>query len=332
MGSHSAPRRRVWNLPPDGFRELRRSCLLGRKTCADLLGCSLSAVRAWDRGTHRVPWSAVKLLRLYRQGDLGALRHEWRGWTLNRNGLVSPEGLVYARSDLGWWSLTCRQAEAFRRGPRQRATGGSVPEPPGTAVEASVSVGELPGRSGRALGPSPLTALAAAVADAGSSEGAAPALQGGERSEPTEGAGLVYNSTSVSLSAEIKERCGFQPVEAASKWCHNDATSLPEFARENDPSHPAPAGSLGGGSGQRCQRPRDQPERVPDPRHPELGHLPEASYGGRGAACAADRRGSVSTSGPREGGEERSLPVRQRSQVEVLPRQAVGLAGGAGPA
>lgn len=113
--SRCTPRARVWHLPPDGFRGLRRSCLLSRKACADLLGCSLSAVRAWDRGAHRVPWSAVKLLRLLRLGDLGALRDEWRGWTLNRNGIVSPSGDVYDRGDLGWWSLTCRQAEAWRQ-------------------------------------------------------------------------------------------------------------------------------------------------------------------------------------------------------------------------
>lgn len=51
---------------------------------------------------------------------LGALRPEWRGWTLNRNGLVSPEGHTYRLDDLGWWSLTCRQAEAFRLA-RQKA-------------------------------------------------------------------------------------------------------------------------------------------------------------------------------------------------------------------
>ena len=97
----------------------------------------MSAVRAWDRGTHRVPWSAVKLLRLLRSGDLGALRTEWRGWTINRNGLVSPEGYAYSRGDLGWWSLTCRQAEAFRQSQRQRATGRSVTEPPSEPVRSA---------------------------------------------------------------------------------------------------------------------------------------------------------------------------------------------------
>lgn len=114
--------RRVWHLPPDGFRELRRTCLLSRKTCADLLGCSLSCVRAWDRGTHRVPWAVVKLLRLYRLGDLGALRPAWRGWRMAHAGLVSPEGYAYRLGDLAWWSLTCRQAECWRQ-ERQRARG-----------------------------------------------------------------------------------------------------------------------------------------------------------------------------------------------------------------
>ncbi|MDE2055566.1 MAG: hypothetical protein KGI62_12890 [Xanthomonadaceae bacterium] len=84
-----------------------------------------------------MPWSAVKLLRLFRSGDLGVLRTEWRGWTLNRNGIVSPSGDAYSLGDLGWWSLTCRQAEAFRqsRGAQRRATGRSVPE----ATLASVS-------------------------------------------------------------------------------------------------------------------------------------------------------------------------------------------------
>lgn len=72
-------------------------------------------MRAWDAGARRVPWSAVKLLRLLRLGDLGALRSEWRGWTLNRNGIVSPSGDAYSRGDLGWWSLTCRQAECWRQ-------------------------------------------------------------------------------------------------------------------------------------------------------------------------------------------------------------------------
>ena len=153
--------RRLWYLSPDGFRELRLGCLLSRKACASVLGCSERTVRAWDVGARRVPWSAVKLLRLFRMGDLGALRPEWHGWTLNRNGLVSPEGVAYARGDIGWWSLTCRQAECWRAAQR-RATGRSVPEPPPALARSAAPLGELSGRSGRGSIPSPLTALATA--------------------------------------------------------------------------------------------------------------------------------------------------------------------------
>lgn len=101
-----------------------------------------------------MPWSAVKLLRLFRLGDLGALRPEWRGWVLNRNGMVSPEGRVYDRGNLAWWSLTCRQAEAWREARSQagrlalegqglaRGRGAPVSEPPRVVVWAVGLVGE----------------------------------------------------------------------------------------------------------------------------------------------------------------------------------------------
>jgi hypothetical protein len=207
------PRRRVWHLPPDGFRELRRSCLLSRKACADLLGCSMSAVRAWDRGTHRVPWSAVKLLRLFRLGDLGTLRPEWRGWTVNRSGLVSPEGFTYSRGDLGWWSLTCRQAEAFRLAcaAQRRATGRSVSEPPSvfgrsaeplaSSDEPVPSVDRLPADCCRRtpplfVGGAPLQARGAGSA-ADAATGGGGRLREGGKSAGRGSAGLVSSQKQV---------------------------------------------------------------------------------------------------------------------------------------
>jgi len=158
--SGSAPRRRVWHVSPEGFRDLRYSCLLSVKACAELLGCSVSSVKAWDRGVSRVPWSVVKLLRLFRLGDLGALRPEWRGFSMGRDGLISTEGYTYSLGDLRWWSLTCRQAESWRqdrdRQRQQRAgcpalkghglargRGAPVVEPPKVVVWAMEPVGEL---------------------------------------------------------------------------------------------------------------------------------------------------------------------------------------------
>ena len=43
-------RARPWYISPDGFRELRHSCFLSRKACAEYLGVSLRTVRYWNDG------------------------------------------------------------------------------------------------------------------------------------------------------------------------------------------------------------------------------------------------------------------------------------------
>jgi hypothetical protein len=152
FAGHGLPRGpKVWHISPDGFRELRRSCLLSRQACARVLGCSPWTVRAWDRGQNRVPWVVVKLLRLLRLGELGALLPEWRGWAVSRDGLVSPEGYTYRLADLNWWGLTCREAEAWRQDRERRAagraTGRSVTEPPSVSSRSAGPLASLAGLS-----------------------------------------------------------------------------------------------------------------------------------------------------------------------------------------
>lgn len=124
-GATSGRRRpRVWRLSPDGFRALRHSCFLSREACAKFLGVSLRTVRYWDAGRCRVPWSAVRLLRFVRLGDLGALDDAWDGWTLNRNGLWSPDGKRYHPAAMRHWWITCEQARWWREDYDRRTLGG----------------------------------------------------------------------------------------------------------------------------------------------------------------------------------------------------------------
>ena len=111
------PRRRQWFLSPEGFRELRHGCFMNREACAQFLGVSLRTVRYWEAGRCRVPWSAVRLLRLHRLGDLGALHDAWAGWTLHaRTGeLVSPNGYRFEPGKLALWPLLCEQARFWRQ-------------------------------------------------------------------------------------------------------------------------------------------------------------------------------------------------------------------------
>lgn len=122
------PRRRLWLISPEGFRELRHSCLLSRKQAAAYLGVCLRTLRHWETGRNRVPWSAVRLLRVMRAGELGGLLDGWEGWTIWRDRLVSPDGRVYFERDMRHHWLTVTQARLFREG-YDRATLPSAAQP-----------------------------------------------------------------------------------------------------------------------------------------------------------------------------------------------------------
>jgi hypothetical protein len=60
----------------------------------------------------------VRLLRLLRLGDLGALCDDWAGWTLNRLGLHDPAGRTYRLDAMRAWWITAEQARFWRQGHR----------------------------------------------------------------------------------------------------------------------------------------------------------------------------------------------------------------------
>ena len=131
----------MWHLSPDGFRELRHSCFLTPEACARFLGVSLRTVRYWDAGRCRVPWAVVRLLRFVRLGDLGALDDAWDGWTLNRNGLWSPDGKRYHQGAMRHWWITCEQARWWREDYDRRTLGGVGAPAPAGALLTSEPIG-----------------------------------------------------------------------------------------------------------------------------------------------------------------------------------------------
>jgi hypothetical protein len=136
---------RTWRLSPDGFRALRHSCFLSRQACADFLGVSLRTVRHWDAGRCRVPWAVVRLLRFVRLGDLGALDAAWDGWTLNRNGLWSPDGKRYHQDTMRHWWITSEQARFWREDyDRRNPVGGVGASAPAATLLTSQAIGAEP--------------------------------------------------------------------------------------------------------------------------------------------------------------------------------------------
>ena len=142
---------------------MRHSCLLSnRKAAAAYLGVCVRTIRHWDAGRCRVPWSAVRLLRLLRAGELGGLLDGWDGWTIFRDRLVSPDGRAYRERDMRQLWLTLTQARLFREG-YERST---APAPGAAASEwnerppVAADVGDIrgAGRQGAApsIAPAPL--------------------------------------------------------------------------------------------------------------------------------------------------------------------------------
>ncbi|THD09447.1 hypothetical protein B1991_02280 [Rhodanobacter lindaniclasticus] len=115
---------------------------MSRLRAAEYLGVSVRTIRHWDAGRNRVPWSAVRLLRLVRSGQLGGLFEEWEGWTINRLGLHSPDGRTFRERDMRQLWLTVTQAALFRES-YQRARSGGVGAQPLRAREGVSQAGRV---------------------------------------------------------------------------------------------------------------------------------------------------------------------------------------------
>ncbi|MEB1981636.1 VC1465 family Xer recombination activation factor, partial [Xanthomonas campestris pv. campestris] len=92
------------------FRDARVFSGFTRDEAAEFLGVTLRTIGHWETGYSRPPYSAFKLLRTYRHGDL--IHPAWSACSINRRGcLVTPEGHEIKPSDLAWISLLFRRAE-----------------------------------------------------------------------------------------------------------------------------------------------------------------------------------------------------------------------------
>ena len=68
---------------------------LSVKHIAAVCRVDLATARRWKRGAICPPYCALQIL----QRDLGCYAEEWRGWTVNGEDLVSPDGWCVNRND-----------------------------------------------------------------------------------------------------------------------------------------------------------------------------------------------------------------------------------------
>ena len=114
------PRRHV--ITASQFYDARVFSGLDREQAAEFLNVSVRTIGHWETGRARVSYTAFKLLRVYRHGDL--IHPAWSACKINRRGaLVTPEGHEIHAHDLTWLSLLCRRAAGFTDLLRQREAG-----------------------------------------------------------------------------------------------------------------------------------------------------------------------------------------------------------------
>lgn len=109
------------------LRVMYRSLGWSRAQCAKFLHVSERTLHNWECGRHEVPYAAYKLLRIHCGMELpGSV---WRGWSLSRGKLWTPEGHGLTPKDAAWWSLLALRADLGAKAMRElrviRALGGA---------------------------------------------------------------------------------------------------------------------------------------------------------------------------------------------------------------
>lgn len=145
-------------------------------------------MRNWEAGEVRIPYAAYKLLRILKNGWL--LGPEWRGYSIHRDVLHTPEGHTFKASELAWWSFLVRQAREFQRGALERRQGPFTARVDIPVDLALVSELSMPRRPGAVAGKDPssveLQAAPGRPADAtqrGRGNGAKPLKEKGFQAE-----------------------------------------------------------------------------------------------------------------------------------------------------
>lgn len=179
---------------------------------------SVRTVRYWDAGQCRVPWSVVRLLRIVRLGDLGALDDRWDGWTLNRNGLWAPDGHRFDEHWMRRWWLVSEQARLFRMA-YDRGEIRGVGRSPALTLQPEAGKAAQPAAAAQRFPVGAAATLTAFARDAGRAAGAAGAgkvvslSEGAARSTSAaaarSAAGLVISSTSGTRFAQRLMLQGF---------------------------------------------------------------------------------------------------------------------------
>ncbi len=91
------------------LRALYRSLGWSRADCAKFFHVTARTLHNWETGHTVVPPAFLRLLRIHCGLELPGAA--WRGWSVSRGKLCTPEGHELDPRDAQWWALLVRRAE-----------------------------------------------------------------------------------------------------------------------------------------------------------------------------------------------------------------------------
>lgn len=99
------------------LRAMYRSLGWSRADCAKFLHVTERCLHNWESGRHAMPFAAFKLMRIWCYHELPG--DQWRGWSISRGKLCTPERHELSPHDAKWWALLVRRAEMGSEALRQ---------------------------------------------------------------------------------------------------------------------------------------------------------------------------------------------------------------------
>jgi hypothetical protein len=100
-----------------------QGCTFTTRQLRERLGVPLVTARRWMR-TGRIPTLARLAIMVILGGDLGKIDPAWKGWTLTRGKLVSPENWDYRPGDVTVADIRARARAHLSEQATLRQTGG----------------------------------------------------------------------------------------------------------------------------------------------------------------------------------------------------------------
>ena len=87
-------------IEPQDFKDARREACFTRAEAAKVLDVTPRTIQNWETGGARVPWMAMRMLRILRGYALPGA--DWEGWTIRGDTLYAPNGHGFDAAGLAY--------------------------------------------------------------------------------------------------------------------------------------------------------------------------------------------------------------------------------------